>query len=64
MRLARESVQAEQHMEAGAASIDELTDLLADANDEKTFAAMGIAKTIFTVRIPTLFSSGLSTSCW
>jgi len=44
MRLARESA-IHDHLEENA----DLDSLLADVDDDKTFAAMGVAKTISTV---------------
>lgn len=44
MRLARESA-IHDHIEENA----DLDSLLADVDDDKTFAAMGVAKTISTV---------------
>lgn len=46
MRLARESA-IHDHLEDN----EDLEALLQDADDDKTFAAMGVAKTISTVRI-------------
>lgn len=48
MRLARETVNQEDALNA-ADNID-IEESLADIDDDKTFAAMGIAKTISTVR--------------
>lgn len=56
MRLARESITQEEQ----DASSD-LETLLADADDDKTYAAMGVAKTIGTVVIPQF--SSLSIPC-
>jgi hypothetical protein len=46
MRLARESLAQE---EAEAQNGRELDSVMGDADDDKTFAAMGVAKTIGTV---------------
>jgi hypothetical protein len=50
MRLARETVNQEESLNA-VDNID-IEESLADIDDDKTFAAMGIAKTISTVRRP------------
>jgi hypothetical protein len=49
MRLARESA-IQEHIEENV----DLDALLQDVDDDKTFAAMGVAKTISTVRDFTL----------
>jgi hypothetical protein len=52
MRLAKDSLAQE---EAEAANMSELESMTSDMDDDKTFAAMGIAKTIATVS-PVSFS--------
>lgn len=48
LRLARESSIQDSVADSSA---NDLESVMADADDDKTYAAMGVAKTIYTVRM-------------
>ncbi|KAF5381241.1 hypothetical protein D9757_007902 [Collybiopsis confluens] len=52
LRLARESTAMETALDSGSNSTGsgDLESIMADGDDDKTYAAMGVAKTIYTVR--------------